>query len=227
MDSTNWTPNQDALYMIVEVLQDSLVPNSDVQKRVQEKMTVMQKHPDFPNYLLYVLKTPQAWDEHVRAVSALLLKNTISSSYTLLPPATLNLIRQETLQLLNDPSRNVRAAVTTLIGTLVLRGNMSSWPELIPCLCNLLESTEGHLSETALMALFKICEEYLAKRGTDKEESNDSMNALISKFISLVTSDRSIIRKDSVRLLNMAFQVIICWCFTIRNQDFVIAFQFI
>lgn len=199
-----WTPSQDALYMIVEVLQDSLVPDSEVQKRVQEKIAGMQKHPDFLNYLLYVLKSPHIYDEHVRTVSALLLKNNVSSAYPQLSAPTLTLIRQATLQLLNDSSRNVRAAITTLIGTLVLKADTSSWPELIPYLCNLLESSEGQLSETALMALFKICEEYLVKLGTEKEETNEAMNALVAKFVPLVTSDRENVRKDSIRLLNMA-----------------------
>lgn len=206
MESLEWAPQEESLNFILEVLRDSLVPDSEIQRKVQEKIIMMQKHPDFVNYLLYVLKCNQVYGEHMRALSAIILKNNISTTFDAIPNHVVDRIRQECLQLMMDPSKDVRASVTTLIGTLVSKGSISSWPNLIPYLCSLLDSADMQLSETALTALFKICEEYLSKRGTEKEETNESVNLLVSKFISLVTNERNVIRRDSIKLLNQAMR---------------------
>lgn len=206
MDVAEWTPHDEALNSIIEVLRDSLVPDSELQRKVQEKIIMMQKHPDFANYLLYILRNSQAYEEHVRAITAIILKNNVSTTYDTIPVPVLNQMKQECLHLIMDSSKDVRASITTLIGTLIWKGSVSSWPDLIPYLCNLLDSSDGQVSETALMALFKICEEYLSKRGTENEECSESLNALVSKFITLVLSDRTVIRRDSIKLLNQALQ---------------------
>ncbi|KAF5307987.1 hypothetical protein FQR65_LT06555 [Abscondita terminalis] len=202
MDLTDWAPSDEDLNMVINVLQDSLVPDSDIQKKVQEHLQQMYRNPCFANYLLYILRNKQLYEEHIRSLSAIILKNNILTNFETFSQEILNCIRYECFNLLIDTSNNVRSSVTTLIGTLLWKGELSNWPDLIPKLCTLLDSSDEELSDTALTTLFKICEEYMLKRGISKEDNSSSVNILIAKFIELIPEGNCVIRKKSLKFLN-------------------------
>lgn len=206
MDITEWVPCDEDLNVVIKILQDSLVPDSDIQKKVQEHLQQMYRNPSFANYLLYILRNRQLYEEHIRSLSAIILKNNILTNFETFSQAILNCIRQECFNLLIDTSNKVRSSVTTLIGTLLWKGDLSNWPDLIPKLCSLLDSTDGELSDTALTTLFKICEEYMLKRGVSQEDNSVSVNILIAKFIALIPEGNYLVRRKSLTFLNQIMQ---------------------
>ena len=86
-------------------------------------------------------------DEPTRSLSGLILKNNIKMHYDKLPPEVLNFIRQACLGSIGDPSPLIRATIGILITTMVARGGLENWRELLPNLCQLLDSDDYNVCE--------------------------------------------------------------------------------
>lgn len=56
-------------------------------------------------------------------------------------------IKSECLSAIGDPSPLIRATVGILITTISSRGELTSWPELLPTLCNMLDSNDYNMCE--------------------------------------------------------------------------------
>ena len=89
-------------------------------------------------------------DDATRSLSGLILKNNLKQHYEVLPPETIEFIKAECLQALSDPSSLIRATVGILITTIQAKAKITSWPELIPTLCNMLDSQDYHACEVSL-----------------------------------------------------------------------------
>jgi len=86
-------------------------------------------------------------DEPTRSLSGLILKNNIKMHYDKLPPEVLNFIRQACLGSIGDPSPLIRATIGILITTMVARGSLENWRDLLPNLCQLLDSNDYNVCE--------------------------------------------------------------------------------
>jgi len=86
-------------------------------------------------------------DEPTRSLSGLILKNNIKMHYDKLPPEVLNFIRQACLSSIGDPSPLIRATIGILITTMVARGGLENWRDLLPNLCQLLDSNDYNICE--------------------------------------------------------------------------------
>ena len=207
MNFGDWTPTEEAMNTVIDVLQESLVPNTDVQRTVQEKIAALQNHPDFVNYLLFLLGTPISFSDDIRSLAGIILKNNFSATFETINLETLVCMKRILLQLLKDKSKSVRASVTSLMTVVLWKGGLSNWPDLLPYLVALLDSGEPETSETALHALFKICEEYLiGLRESQLDTFDDSVKALLCKFVNCVTSKHFGVRKSAMKILNESLQ---------------------
>ena len=94
-----------------------------------------------------------------RSLSGSFLKKNIQDDFKNFPPAVVNYIRSECLSGLADPSPRIRAIVVIIVKTVVSTGGLDNWPDLLPKLCQMLDSTEDQaVCGGALDALQKICE---------------------------------------------------------------------
>ena len=55
MRMMEWQPDQNALMQIIQLLKESQSPNTEVQRKVQQKLEEFNRFPDFSNYLMFVL----------------------------------------------------------------------------------------------------------------------------------------------------------------------------
>lgn len=204
MNATNWTPEQEILTYVVDVLRESFVPDTEIQKSVQQKMAAMRMHPDFINYLLHVLADLDKYSEDVRALSGIVLKNNLDSSSDRLTDETVKHLKAKLIVLMGDPSKEVRSTVTSLMTALISKIGFEGWPELLPHFVRLLESPDENLCETVLSALYKICEDFFSRK--DPEHLNGSFKELFVKFMQLVVCRRTRIRKESLKILNLILQ---------------------
>lgn len=204
MSLINWTPQEEALNSVVDVLRESFVPDTGIQKTVQQKIALLYNCPDFINYLLYIVTKSELYGEDVRAIGCIILKNNIYVTYDNLQTDSTNLLKNELLNVLKDKSRDVRVSVSAIINAVVSKGGLSNWPELIPYLSELVNSTDKNICESALITLFKICEDHLS--GLDDRYLNESIKDLLLKFTNLVISDGLLIRLNAIKLLNIALQ---------------------
>nr|CAH7748912.1 unnamed protein product [Callosobruchus chinensis] len=195
-----WTPQEDGLREILQLLRESQSPDTATQRAVQQKLEELNKYPDFNNYLMFVLTKLTTEDEPTRSLSGLILKNNVRTHFSSLLPNVTNFIKTECLQAVGDPSPLIRATVGILITTVASKGDLSTWPELLPALCNMLDSTDYNICEGAFGALLKICED--SAEVLDADTANRPLNILIPKFLQFFNHSSSKIRSYAIGCVN-------------------------
>ncbi|KAJ8926914.1 hypothetical protein NQ314_020766 [Rhamnusium bicolor] len=195
-----WTPQEDGLREILTLLRESQSPDTATQRAVQQKLEELNKYPDFNNYLMFVLTKLTTEDEPTRSLSGLILKNNVKTHYSNLLPSVTNFIKTECLQAVGDPSPLIRATVGILITTVASKGDLSTWPELLPALCNMLDSTDYNICEGAFGALQKICED--SAEALDADTTNRPLDILIPKFLQFFNHSSSKIRSYAIGCVN-------------------------
>jgi transportin-1 len=101
---------------------------------------------------------------------------------------------------LGDPSPLIRATVGILITTIANKGGILNWPELLPTLCEMLDSQEYSLCEGAFGALQKICED--SADVLDSNELNRPLNIMIPKFLQFFRHTSPKIRSHAIACIN-------------------------
>lgn len=202
MNWLDWEPQEQILITIQDILQAALTPDNEIQKNVQEKLNVVQGMSDFTNYLLYIL-CQTSFSDDMRSLSAILLKNNLTSVYGRLPEELIYKIRSECLHLLKDPSRKVRSNISNII-VVICKDNLKTWLELIPHLLKLFYAQDEY-SDIAINTLFKICEE-LIQCHKMHEESYRIIKEVFPKFLEYISDENCNCRMDIVRLTNQFLQ---------------------
>ena len=142
-------------------------------------MEQLNQYPDFNNYLIYVLTKMTGEDDATRSLSGLILKNNVKAHFTKFPKEVSLFIKSECLSAVGDPSPLIRATVGILITTIASKGELGNWPDLLPTLCNLLDSDNYTVCEGSFGALQKICED--SAEVLDSDSLNRPLNVLIPK----------------------------------------------
>ncbi|KAG8226818.1 hypothetical protein J437_LFUL007113, partial [Ladona fulva] len=176
-----WQPQEEGLRQILQLLKESQSPDTATQRAVQQKLEELNKFPDFNNYLIFVLTKLTSEDEPTRSLSGLILKNNVKAHYNKFMPEVTEFIKKECLAAVGDPSPLIRATVGILITTIASKGELTSWPDLLPTLCNLLDSQDYNVCEGSFGALQKICED--SAEELDNDALNRPLNVLIPKFL--------------------------------------------
>lgn len=149
---------------------------------------------------MFVLTKLTTEDEPTRSLSGLILKNNVKTHYSNLLPTVTNFIKTECLQAVGDPSPLIRATVGILITTIACKGDLTTWPELLPALCTMLDSTEYNVCEGAFGALQKICED--SAEALDSDTVNRPLDILIPKFLQFFNHSSSKIRSYAIGCVN-------------------------
>ena len=84
--------------------------------------------------------------------------------------------------------------------SLPLAGDLSQWPELLPQLCNMLDSENYQVCEGAFGALQKICEDNAEM--LDQDEVNRPLNVLVPKFLQFFKHSSPKIRSHAIACVN-------------------------
>ncbi|CAB4054006.1 TNPO1 [Lepeophtheirus salmonis] len=215
----DWQPDPAGLNQILSLLRESQSPDTSVQRSVQKKLEELNGYPDFNSYLIFVLTKLGNEDEATRSLSGLILKNNVKVHLNSFPKEVTDFIKTECLNAVGDPSPLIRATVGILITTIASRGDLSQWPDLLPTLCQMLDSPDYNSCEGAFGALLKICEDL--GELLDSEELNRPLNILIPKvqalmvhidafienLFSLADDSDPIVRKNICRAIVMLLEV--------------------
>ncbi|UYV65620.1 TNPO1 [Cordylochernes scorpioides] len=165
-----------------------------------QELEELNKYPDFNNYLIYVLTKLTSEDEPTRSLSGLILKNNVKLHFSKFPREVTEFIKWECLNSIGDPSPLIRATVGILITTIASKEELTNWPELLPRLCNLLDSEDYNACEGAFGALQKICED--SAELLDSDALNRPLNILIPKFLSFFRHSSPKIRSHAIGCVN-------------------------
>ncbi|XP_064626357.1 transportin-1-like isoform X2 [Lineus longissimus] len=195
-----WQPNEDGLRQILQLLRESQSPDTATQREVQQKLEELNKFPDFNNYLIFVLTKLETEDEPTRSLSGLILKNNVRAHYEKFPSEVTEFIKAECLTSIGDKSPLIRATIGILITTIVSKGELHNWPDLLPRLCQHLDSEDYNVCEGAFGALQKICED--SYEALDSDALNRPLNHLIPKFLQFFKHSSPKIRSHAIACVN-------------------------
>ncbi|TFK01396.1 PIN2/TERF1-interacting telomerase inhibitor 1 [Platysternon megacephalum] len=196
----DWQPDEQGLQQVLQLLKDSQSPNTATQRVVQDKLKQLNQFPDFNNYLIFVLTRLKSEDEPTRSLSGLILKNNVKAHYQSFPQPVAEFIKQECLNNIGDASSLIRATIGILITTIASKGELQMWPELLPQLCNLLNSEDYNTCEGAFGALQKICED--SSELLDSDALNRPLNIMIPKFLQFFKHCSPKIRSHAIACVN-------------------------
>ncbi|GAB6026614.1 Transportin-1 [Chamberlinius hualienensis] len=195
-----WEPQLEGLRQILQLLKESQSPDTVTQRHVQDKLEELNKYPDFNNYLIFVLTKLTTEDEPTRSLSGLILKNNVKAHFDAFPQEVTQFIKSECLNSIGDPSPLIRATIGILITTIAAKGELSSWPELLPRLCQMLDSEDYNICEGSFGALQKICED--SAEVLDSETLDRPLNVLIPKFLQFFRHSSAKIRSHAIACVN-------------------------
>lgn len=88
-------------------------------------------------------------DEPTRSLSGLILKNNVRAHYEKFPAEVTTFIKAECLNSIGDPSPLIRATIGILVTTIAAKGGVENWPELLPRLCQYLDSEDYTVCEVS------------------------------------------------------------------------------
>ena len=68
-------------------------------------------------------------------------------------------VKQKCISIIGDPSPLIRATVGIVISMIANKGELTNWPELLPALCQLIESPDQNVCEVSKYCILKgvIC----------------------------------------------------------------------
>uniref|UniRef100_T1JGX6 Importin N-terminal domain-containing protein n=1 Tax=Strigamia maritima TaxID=126957 RepID=T1JGX6_STRMM len=195
-----WQPQEDGLRQILQLLKESQSPDTATQRAVQQKLEELNKYPDFNNYLIFVLTKLTTEDEPTRSLSGLILKNNVKAHFHKFPVEVTEFIKGECLTSIGDPSPLIRATIGILITTIAGKGELATWPELLPRLCQMLDSQDYNVCEGSFGALQKICED--SAEILDSDALDRPLNVLIPKFLQFFRHTSPKIRSHAIACVN-------------------------
>ena len=114
---------------------------------------MLNQYPDFNNYLVFVFTKISTEAESTRAIAGLILKNNVKLYYNNFPDEIRSFIHQHSMTAIDDPSALIRATAGTLISTIAMRGGLVNWPNLLPTLCQYIDSSQYVTCEVSLVAV--------------------------------------------------------------------------
>nr|VZI04587.1 unnamed protein product [Spirometra erinaceieuropaei] len=178
-----WTPHEDGIKTVLELLHNSQSADTNVQRNVQVMLNDLNTRPDFVKYLMFVFS-----------------KLTSESKILSYLDFFIACIKEECLSCMSDPLPMIRSTAGTLITTIVSIGGLQSWPEVLPKLIESLGSQDECLLQGTFDALKKICED--SKDALEDESLAAALQTLIPKFIQFFSHPRPKIRALSLSCAN-------------------------
>ncbi|KAJ1966010.1 hypothetical protein GGI12_000384 [Dipsacomyces acuminosporus] len=194
----DWQPEPESLRQLIQLLNSTQSVDNEVQKQNNQRLEELRRVPDFINYLLFVLVGMKEEGPTVRTVAGLLLKNNVRQDFDNIPPQILEYVKHKSIDAIGDPDTLVRHTLGTVIATIVTLGKIKNWPEILPRLMQLLDSTEFPLIEGAWDILRKICEECNNELEEPFEDGTRPLNVMLPKFLSFFSSESPVLREYAI-----------------------------
>ena len=216
IDMDNWVPQPMALTEIVTTLQASATPTTQAQQESYQRIEQFKQDSQFCLYLVHILTClpSEQVGAETRQVAGLLLRSTIKEQYGSVPREIKMHIQSRVVSVLVDPNANIRNAVGSVITTIVSQCSIEEWSDLIPTICQLLQSSEGAAVSGGFNALVKICED-----SADKlvETPSQPLERLIPLFLHFFQHPEPSIRRDALKCINNV--MIVMPNSLVRNMD--------
>ncbi|KAJ2611047.1 hypothetical protein H4S08_003341 [Coemansia sp. RSA 1365] len=193
-----WQPEPESLAQLIQLLKSTNSADNAVQQQNNQRLDQLSQVPDFINYLLFVLIFMKDEDSMVRTVAGLLLKNNVRQEFSTIPASVLDYVVRKSIDGIGDPDTMVRHTLGTVVATVVEQGKLSSWPEVLPRLMQLLDSNEYPVVEGSWDILRKICEECYQELEEPLSDGTRPLNVMVPKFLEFFSSESPVLREYAI-----------------------------
>ena len=115
--------------------------------RVLQRLDQARTLPNYTNYLVFIFAyaTDQAVD--LRSTAGLVLKNNLRTDFQDLSVDVLAYVKQGAEKALVDQHDLIRSVAGTIITTIVTRGGIMNWPEILQRFMDMAESPDPIIQE--------------------------------------------------------------------------------
>lgn len=211
-----WQPQPEPLAQLAQYLRDSLSGHDPTaQKKAEIMLRQAKQNPDFNNYLTYLCVTAsnstglnqESWHA-ARSAAAIVLKNSVKSSFSAINPASRDYIKSTITSGLQDANPQIRSYVGNVITEIVRQGKITGWPDALPNLVAMVENANGQATpeaqDGAMGAIFKICEDN--RKALDSHYDNQRPLAyLLPKLLTFTGSNNHKVRSKALACINVFF----------------------
>ncbi|KAL2313475.1 Importin subunit beta-2 [Schizosaccharomyces pombe] len=203
MGDNPWVLQEQVLVELSEVIKNSLSENSQTRNAALNLLEKAKDIPDLNNYLTCILINATELSVSIRSAAGLLLKNNVrvSSLESGSGLQSLDYTKSTVIRGLCDPEQLIRGISGNVITTIISRWGISTWPEVLPQLMEMLSSPASTTQEGAFSALTKICEDSAQELDRDFNGTRP-LDFMIPRFIELARHENPKIRTDALFCLN-------------------------
>ncbi|KAJ1836451.1 hypothetical protein LPJ63_000239 [Coemansia sp. RSA 2711] len=193
-----WQPEPESLQQLIQLLNSTNMADNAVQQQNNQRLEQLSQVPDFINYLLYVLVFMKDESSLVRTVAGLLLKNKVKQDFEQIPRSVLEYVVRKSIDGIGDPVTMVRHTLGTVVATVVALGKVGNWPDVLPRLLQLLDSSEYVVVEGGWDILHKICEECDQELEEPLPDGTRPLNVMIPKFLTFFGAESPVLREYAI-----------------------------
>lgn len=154
-----WQPEEDSLKMLVDLLNESQVPNNEKQRQIHNKITELSSKPEFACYLIYILSLSDSSINTLRRIAGAILKGVIERNFDKISSQYLDYIKLKLMEAFNDGSSMIRGTVANAITALFTKIGFQNWPELMVFLILNLDIDHQEYVQSSLECTYKILED--------------------------------------------------------------------
>ncbi|KRY16037.1 Transportin-1 [Trichinella patagoniensis] len=169
MSTAEFQPQADELAQVLELLKQSQISDTAVQREVQKKLEELKKIPTFSYYLLYVLTRMTDEQQVTRSLGGLILKNNIHAAWSTYTDEAKRYVKAECVHALGESNQMVRTTVDVVIASILSQESIHAWPDLVVKLLDQLHSDQDQVVVSAFSVVQKICEDSAFYQVEDRE----------------------------------------------------------
>ncbi|KAJ3225232.1 hypothetical protein HK099_007150 [Clydaea vesicula] len=191
----NFTPNQDGLQQLIQVLLCFKSLDNQVQRSAVDKLNAFNSEvPDYFCYLAYIFANMPDTDPYLRSLAGTQLKNSLQPNFALIAPQVIAYVKECVVKSIMDAEDSIKNISATLVTTIYTQ---DKWPEVIPHLINFFEHPDVKIRETCFSAINLICED-----STQSVGSSELVTPLVQKLIQNMANPSVKIRRLSLNSCN-------------------------
>jgi hypothetical protein len=120
-----------------------------------------------------------------RAIAGLLLKNTIRVYFATIQRDVLAYVKALSIKGLGDQDVMVRGIIGNVITTIVTRGGLADWPQVLPALMELLDSQDYNIVEVSVFSILLIMKCYIKFKYINLNHSRE-LSVLYKRFAKIL-----------------------------------------
>lgn len=203
----SWTPNEQGLQQVMELLINSRKGNTQVQMECTRKLKQFNDNvPDFNIYLVYIFAKCKDIDPADRQAAGLILKANLKEKLVDLPETAKEHLKLLLLDALGDDIQFIRTTAGTLITFILYWDTIEGWPTCTTQLLSMLGANTNNLTLTdgITACLAKVCEDNYSQF---VGEYSDQLSFLIPALIKFMEYPDENVKKNALSSILQFFQL--------------------